>query len=117
MSSLRDFKAAVEERGASQPDFRPFICNGSPYNCEFFIVGFNPATKLCEPFWSFWKDEYGFDKELWFKRYKLERRKRGKRLEVTPTRLRINRILSGASPIKVLEANIYTSPTSTQGEL
>jgi hypothetical protein len=123
MPSLGDFKAAIEKKAAPQHYFRPFVCDGSPYDCKIFIVGFNPATEMCKPFWDFWKDESGFDRNMWFENYKLDRLSRplksGKlrRLAVSSTRRNIDRIVSGASPIKVLETNIYTDPTSTQRDL
>jgi hypothetical protein len=120
MSSLLEFKADLTKIIASQGDSRPFVCDGSPYECPIFIVGFNPATKTQEPFWKFWNDSTGFNKNEWFDYYKLERSKQWSKSwkrtrAVSPTRANIDHIVCGARPVKILETNVYTKPTPSQG--
>jgi hypothetical protein len=120
MFSLPEFRANLTKMMASEVDCRPFVCDGSPYDCPIFIVGFNPRTTTREPFWKFWDDSTGFKKEEWVHYYKLERSqqssKSGKRNRaVSPTRANIDQIVFGASPVKILEANVYTKPTHSQG--
>lgn len=120
MPSLRRFRAALEQAMAGQIDSRPFVCAGSPYECKIFIVGFNPATTLSEPFWNFWNDLTGFDKERWLATYKQERSRqplkpgRTRRAVVSNTRQRIEWIVFEAVPAKVLETNVYGKPTSSE---
>lgn len=98
-------------------DFRPFVCDGSPLNCQAFIVGFNPATTISTDFWEFWHPSHGFDKNAWFEAYKEERQSRplkpGKtrRNTISTTRRVIEWILETASPIRCLETNIYALPS------
>jgi len=123
MSSLHKFRTALERTMTGQIDSRPFVCSGSPYECKIFIVGFNPATTTSEPFWTFWNDATGFDKERWFKHYKLERSRqplkpgKTRRAAVSNTRKIIDYIVSEVRPAKVLETNVYGKPTSSEREL
>jgi len=108
-------------KGLDKP--RPFVCNGSPYDSEIFIVGFNAATEMQADFWEFWCDKKGFLKEKWFDCYITERAnkplKPGKRRRnrVSNTRQRIEWIASASTPSKCLEKNIYSKATTEAKEL
>jgi hypothetical protein len=52
---------------------RPFVCDGSPLECEAIIVGANPATEMTADFWDFWCPGEGFQRARWFAQYKRER--------------------------------------------
>lgn len=88
---------------------RPFICDGSPFDCAVALVGINPATPT--PFWPFWNVDTGFDRHAWIAHYlKLHGR-------FKPTRARIelfNRLLE---PHKCIELNVFAHFTSNEREL
>ena len=115
----RRLRAVMERRD----DLRPFVCSGSPLECEIFIVGYNPATEMSRSFWSFWDPATGFDKDAWFQAYREERAARplreGKtrRNAVSNTRHRIDWIVEGASPISCLETNLYGAATEQARDL
>lgn len=102
---------------------RPFVCEGSPLECEIFIVGLNAATELSGSFWDFWQPDVGFNRVAWFENYKAERESKllaeGKtrRVVVSPTRRAIEEIVYAASPVKCLETNLYAVPTARAKEL
>ena len=102
---------------------RPFVCDGSPLECEVFIVGFNPATASSTDFWSFWRTAYCFQKAAWYENYLNERRLRplkagkSRRNPISNTRRVIDWILAEASPVKCLETNIYSFPTEQSTDL
>ncbi|MDE0041636.1 MAG: hypothetical protein OXT74_06350, partial [Candidatus Poribacteria bacterium] len=104
-------------------NLRPFVCEGSPFECEAFIVGFNPASEMSVDFWNFWSDSHGFDKCSWFEAYKAERRNRplkpGKtrRNEISNTRRVIQWVIDEANPTKCLETNIYAKPSESKPDL
>jgi hypothetical protein len=96
-----------------EPGLRPFVCHGSPLVCEAFIVGFNPATAMDQPFWTYWSDETGFDKPRFMRDYL---QKRGLK-EPKGVRARIERIVAELPTGMALETNICSKPTRTAVEL
>jgi len=78
---------------------RPFLCDGSPFGCEVFLVGINPGTDI--PLWPYWSHEGGCDKAAWLQAY-LERHGRFR-----PTRARIERICTAMGPVRALETNVF----------
>jgi hypothetical protein len=110
--SLREFREQLHEL-MTEPGLRPFVCSGSPLECSVFIVGFNPATSLDEPFWSHWNDETGFDKKTFMEVYL---KKRGL-VKPKGVRARIERIVSELPEGSCLETNICSKPTKTAAEL
>ena len=46
MNDLLEFKIKLFDKLKSYPDPRPFVCDGNPLDCNIFIVGINPATKM-----------------------------------------------------------------------
>lgn len=54
-------------------------------------------------FWKFWSSENGFDKKAWLEAYEGARNKKS----TSPTRTVINIIVGEASPVRILETNIY----------
>jgi hypothetical protein len=120
---LQHFQMALENLTGNPTDLRPFVCEGSPLNCQIFIVGFNPATELKRSFWDFWQPDYGFQKAAWLELYKQERRGKplspGKtrRAEVSNTRRVIEWIVAEAKPVKCLETNLYAKATIQASDL
>jgi hypothetical protein len=112
--NLVEFDRQLRQRLGTSAYARPFVCDGSPLDCQAFIVGANPATDA--PFWPFWTVNQGFDKAAWEVAYEQARVDRGKRA-VSNTRERINRIAAAASPISCLETNVFATPTPSLGEL
>jgi hypothetical protein len=110
--SLREFREGLQGL-MTEPGLRPFICSGSPLACSVFIVGFNPATPIDEPFWNYWNDEIGFDKKSFMQDYL---RKRGL-AKPKGVRARIERIVCELSEGTCLETNICSRPTETAAEL
>ena len=102
---------------------RPFVCQGSPYDCKIFVVGLNPATAMENVFWQYWNDSTGFDKDSWFEAYKNERKSRllkpGKktRRDVGTTRSNLNKLIELIDSDEILETNIYSKPTERYAEL
>lgn len=102
---------------------RPFVCDGSPLDCEIFLVGANPATDMDKPFWAFWDATSGFRKSEWFEEYKAERLRRplkpGKtrRNAVSNTRARLDWIVQGAAPVRCFETNVYAEPAEVLPDL
>lgn len=123
MDKLDAFEVELACRIAKPTKLRPFVCDGSPLACQAFIVGFNPATSMESDFWHFWSQREGFDKSAWHDEYVADRNRRplspGKtrRTEVSPSRRVIEWILEEAAPIKVLETNIYATPTRRKSDL
>lgn len=115
---LSDFRRSMVSLIGKPTDLRPFVCEGSPLACEAFLVGINPASEMSNDFWDFWSDSYGFNKRVWFERYKAERRNRPlkpgrrRRNEISNTRRVIEWILDEAKPIRCLETNIYARATA-----
>lgn len=124
VSSLEAFDAKLREITGMDEKVRPFVCKGSPLDCQVFIVGFNPATANVS-FWDFWKPPYGFDKRAWQRAYKIARKApplasqgkaRGLKSQ-SNTRQRIECIVQAAHPVKCLETNIYATPSRKQKDL
>jgi hypothetical protein len=123
VDELADFSREMVSLICKPTDLRPFVCDGSPLECDAFIVGINPASEMSGDFWDFWSDSRGFDKPAWFDKYKIERRNRplkpGKtrRNEISNTRRVIQWVIEEASPTKCLETNIYAKPAASEPEL
>ena len=90
-----------------EPTWRPFTCNGSPLDCQVFIVGTNPATPL--DFGHYWDWDSGlFNEALFADEYEAHRPLRG-------TRLRLHRLRNmsncsgdgGTEAVSFLETNVY----------
>ena len=93
------------------PYARPFTCTGSPYECSIFIVGLNSATALEHPFFDrYWDDHAGFLRDVFESDYHALRSKKG-------VRPRIESIVSGATPARCLETNIYAVPSKKAPQL
>ena len=123
MNRLIDLRCRMVSLIGKTADSRPFVCEGSPFECEVFLVGLNPASAMSGDFWEFWSDDYGFDKRGWFEAYKQERRNRplapGKKRknEISNTRSIIEWVIEEAHPVKCLETNIYAKPSKDKKEL
>ena len=111
---LRTFEESLTLRIGRPTTLRPFVCDGSPLTCEVFIVGVNPASEMDEDFWSFWRPGVGFDKSRWFEAYVAARARKplrpGKtrRNRLSTTRRIMEQISEEASPVRILETNIYS---------
>lgn len=101
---------------------RPFVCNGSPLNCEVMLVGLNSAVKGI--FSDYWQPENGgFYKEKWFEAYKSERKSDGKK--PTQTRQKIECLFKkiqqhnngSRHQIKLLQTNLYCQQSSSFNKL
>ena len=92
------------------PYARPFVCSGSPLACRVFVVGLNAATRLNQPFWEFWSDATGFDRDAFMKRYDELRPKSG-------ARPRIERIVNEMPRGVCLETNLFCIPTKKAADL
>lgn len=120
---LLKFRHNLASLMTDDENLRPFICDGNPYDCHIFLVGFNPATELSGTFWEHWDNKSGFDKRKWLESYKIERARRplkpGKirRLPVSNSRRVIEWMVSAAAPARFLETNLYSKPTPSACEL
>jgi hypothetical protein len=118
---LRRFREHLQSLLGTEEPMRPFVCDGSPYDCTAFVVGINPASSM--PFWPFWNDETGFDRAAWLESYRDHRKaeplklNRVRRQPISSTRQRIEWIAEVASPVKILETNLYALPTRKAADL
>ena len=123
MQSLSSFSDGLSAIIGRPSLLRPFVCDGSPYNTNVFIVGFNPASPSSRDFWSFWDDENGFNKQRWLECYLLDRasqsgnERHSKRSPVSNTRRVLGWLEEAEPSLTVLETNIYSFPTRTASEL
>ncbi|MBV7547277.1 hypothetical protein KW849_13360 [Pseudomonas sp. PDM26] len=123
LPSLAEFEQRLEAIIGRPSDQRPFVCDGSPLGCRVFIVGLNPASASERDFWEFWDCETGFNKRAWFESYLAERAKRplkpGKtrRNPISNTRRFLDWVISSAADTRILETNIYASPTEDAKDL
>lgn len=122
-SDLCEFSRELASLIGKPTDLRPFVCEGSPLACDAFIVGINPASSMSADFWDFWSDRFGFDRSVWFERYKEERRNsllkpgRTRRNEVSNTRRIIEEVVGSTKPVKCLETNIYAKATKQTSDM
>jgi len=118
--NLKEFRENLAKllESLESEDYRPFVCQGSPFDCEIFIVGSNPATMDKFPFWEFWDDKKGFNRDEWLIQYILHREKNKMSL-ISPTRRAINEFRKGlnAKSSKLLETNVCPKQTKTEKEL
>ncbi len=118
-----EFESTLRELIGHPTEQRPFICDGNPLECTVFLVGTNPATEVSKSFWDFWNPDSGFDKHAWFETYKHERKAkplkpgRTRRNEVSTTRKYLEQVVIGCKPVKCLETNVYSYPSSELSEL
>lgn len=110
MDDLNALTSKLKEFTKHLTDARPFLCEGSPFGCDIFLVGINPATST--NFWNHWSTESGCDKEKWIKEYLSLH---GGKLK--PTRKKIELFFETTSPLRVLETNIFASPSSRESAL
>lgn len=121
--TLDDFEKKLADLIGRPSALRPFVCDGSPLECEVFVVGFNPATEMPGDFWDHWTDGVGMDKSTWFEAYVSDRRMRplkpGKtsRQAISATRLRLGWIEEAATGVRILETNVFARATRTKAEL
>jgi len=66
-SSLEEFGRELRRLVGDAEGMRPLLCDGDPRECTVAIVGINPGTTT--PFWPFWSDERGVDKQGWLRAY------------------------------------------------
>jgi hypothetical protein len=92
---------------------RPFVCDGSPIDCQIMLVGFNPRTPLAADYWSFWKRGHGFDKDAFERAYHANRLIEADKV-VSPTRQIIRRVEIGAGKHRVVEANLYAQASDNE---
>lgn len=113
--NLVEFKEKLQELIPTNQ--RPFICDGSPFDCKIFIVGINPATQT-DPIWEFWNDKSGLDFKGWFDNYKQCRLNKNQRA-ISPSRRNINLISDylRENNMLVLETNIYNVSTKREKEI
>ncbi len=109
MQTLAQFRTGLSALIVSAHE-RPFVCSGSPLDCSVFVVGFNPATPLESPFWSFWTDSAGFDRPRFINEYEKARPVKG-------VRKRLNAMVQRFPAGAVLETNICSEPTKRASDL
>jgi len=112
VNRLMKLKAELMKR-IRLPGERPFVCEGSPLDCDIFIVGLNPATPMVERFDTFWRGEH-FAKEKWLACYERAREMRGKK-KSSRTRKRLDAIRE-RFPSRCLETNLYWIATESERE-
>ncbi len=95
--SLVEFDGAL--RALKADNARPFLCEGSPFDCRVFLVGLNPKTRT--DFWQFWNTNYGCSKQAWLEAYLMREGR------LSRTRTYIELLLKTLAPVKCLETNLF----------
>jgi hypothetical protein len=67
---LAKFASGLRRLVGEAEGFRPLLCNGSPLDAVVALVGANPGTTT--PFWPFWSDDAGVDKQGWLEAYRRQ---------------------------------------------
>jgi hypothetical protein len=88
---------------------RPFIADGSPFDCAVGQVGINPGTPT--PFWDFWDVRNGFDKRRWLERYHSMHGR------LKPTRARIELLNERLRAHRCVELNVFAAYTQQERAL
>lgn len=105
-------EATKKHRGIeNDAEIRPFVCDGSPLDCNVFIVGFNPASAI--PFWDCWDSKLCyFDYKKWEMTYAAKKR-------LSPTRRNIKKFseVLRKKKFQCLETNIYSYSSPTMKSL
>jgi hypothetical protein len=88
-----------------------FVCEGSPFKCNVFLIGANPAGTTARPFWNtYWTDEVGLNKA------KVLRDLKALDGRFTRTRRKIEE-LRGLISTALLDTNVYSRNTARQRDL
>ncbi|WP_449044349.1 hypothetical protein [Paracoccus versutus] len=120
---IDEFEKGLADLIGRPTSLRPFVCAGSPLDCDVFIAGVNPATEMSTDFWDFWIPGRGYDKVRWYDQYQAERAKKplklGKtrRYAISPTRRNTNFFIEGAAGSQVLETNLDSRPAEIADHL
>jgi hypothetical protein len=109
MITLAEIDRKIRDLVGDDPLSRPFLCHGSPLECQVASVGINPATDT--PFWPYWNAVNGFSKDHWLAEY------RGRHKRLKPTRDRLEIFCGAMRPIKCLELNLYTHCSRNEATL
>ena len=96
--------------GEGKHGLRPFVCDGSPFACDIFIVGTNPKRQIGKPFWEFWSDTEGMDKARFMACYQ-------KAHLLSKTRVQMYGLMSELASTKVLETNVFAAATDGEEDL
>lgn len=114
--TLEEFEEALVSLIGKPSRLRPFVCNGSPLDCDILLVGFNPKTPLPGDYWSFWRKGFGFDKRAFEQAYTAKRRADGES-EASTTREVTRRLAIGAAGCKIVEANLFAKDSKDERAL
>lgn len=87
----------------------PFVCDGSPFDCQIAVVGINPATDV--PLWPHWSDGAGVNRAGWLQDYLSRYQK------YTRTRACYERLVKAIAPARVLETNIIHHYSARERDL
>ncbi len=109
------FEADLRDLMGSPFHDRPFMCDGSPLDCQVFIAGINAASSMTEDFWEFWLPGYGFDKAAWYSAYQATRAKPSRTRTVM--KIVMDEAVGANSDVRFLETNIYSFPTARENML
>ncbi|MBD3677570.1 MAG: hypothetical protein HUJ27_04115 [Rhodobacteraceae bacterium] len=109
---MLEFETGLSEIIGRPSTQRPFVCDGDPFLCGVWVVGYNAATTGGD-WWQYWTTKKGFDLVSWRRDYDAERASRGK--GPSATRRRIDRI--SARVPAVLETNIFATPSTEMANM
>ncbi|WP_143145620.1 hypothetical protein [Devosia enhydra] len=110
---LNQFESKLAAVIGRPSNLRPFVCEGSPLDCDVFIVGYNPATDVPGDWWRFWRQGYGFQEAVWRPEY-LASREDG---EASRTRRKAEKIASAFPSSRFLICNIDSRPSKRQADM
>jgi hypothetical protein len=107
---LQGFRLKLEGTPLLPPEYRPFTCDGCPYEKTFWIVGTN-ATRLVGGKWQeFWDDAYGMRYEAFKTVYKATG-------DTSRTRRNIEQLVECVGTSSWLITNIYAEPTKREHQI
>jgi hypothetical protein len=110
---IEHFEITLAQCIGKPSKLRPFVCEGSPLDCDLFVVGYNPATDVPGDWWRFWESGYGFRESLWYPEY-LASRDDG---EASRTRKKIAKLVTAVPKAKALVCNIDARASRKQSDL
>ncbi|MFC7461553.1 hypothetical protein [Hydrogenophaga defluvii] len=107
-AALQQFSEQLRALAGTAVNARPLLCAGNPLTCTVALIGANPATKT--PFWPFWNDDSGMDRQAWIKAYLATEGK------FRRSRAAIERLLPQVKA-RVIELNAFAAQSKRLNEL
>jgi hypothetical protein len=108
-NDLAHFSFELRKLVGDAQGVRPLLCRGDPFACQVALVGANPGTTT--PFWPYWSDMVGMDKDGWLEAYQKQHGGRYGR-----SRAAIERFLPAINA-PVIELNAHATQSARLAQL